>query len=118
MPVLAGSAAYALGEALHWRVGLAQKAGRARAFYGAIAAATLIGAAMNFSPIDPIQALFWSAVINGIVAVPVMAIMMLMTHRRDIMGRFVLPPALTLLGWAATAVMALTVLALALTSIF
>ncbi|HVX81669.1 MAG TPA: divalent metal cation transporter [Devosiaceae bacterium] len=116
MPVLAGSAAYALGEAMGWRVGLAQKAGRAPAFYGAIALATLFGAAMNFSPIDPIKALFWSAVINGIVAVPIMAIMMLMTRRPDIMGEFVLPGYLRVLGWLATAAMGATVLALALTS--
>jgi Mn2+/Fe2+ NRAMP family transporter len=72
---------------------------------------------MNFSPIDPIKALFWSAVINGIVAAPVMAIMMLMTRRRDIMGQFVLPRALQVLGWIATAVMAATVMALAVTSL-
>ena len=116
MPVLAGSAAYALGEAMGWRVGLAQKAGRAKGFYGALTLATLIGAVMNFSPIDPIKALFWSAVINGIVAVPVMVIMMLMTQRRDIMGQFVLPPVLRGLGWLATLVMGLTVVALAWSS--
>ena len=116
MPVLAGSAAYALGEAMGWRVGLAQKAGRAKGFYGALAFATLIGALMNFSPIDPIKALFWSAVINGIVSVPVMILMMLMTRRRDVMGQFTLPWVLTTLGWLATGVMAATVLALAWTS--
>jgi NRAMP (natural resistance-associated macrophage protein)-like metal ion transporter len=116
LPVLAGSAAYALGEAMRWPVGLAQKAGRARGFYLTIAGATVIGAAMNFSPIDPIKALFWSAVINGIVAVPVMVIMMQLTHRQDIMGAFVIPPVLRALGWFATLVMAGTVVALALTS--
>jgi len=115
--VLAGSAAYALGEAMGWRVGLAQKAGRAKAFYGALAMATLIGAVMNFSPIDPIKALFWSAVINGVVAVPVMVIMMLMTGRSDIMGQFTLPPVLRALGWLATFVMGLTVVALVWSSI-
>jgi len=116
LPVLAGSAAYALGEAMGWRVGLARKARRAPAFYGAIVVATGIGAALNFSPIDPIKALFWSAVINGIVAVPVMVIMMLMTHRKDIMGEFVIPPALRVLGWLATITMGATVIALAVTS--
>jgi NRAMP (natural resistance-associated macrophage protein)-like metal ion transporter len=116
LPVLAGSAAYALGEAMQWPVGLAQKPGRARGFYLTIAIATVIGAAMNFSPIDPIKALFWSAVINGVVAAPVMAIMMLMTRRPDIMGQFVLPPILRILGWLGTAVMAATVLGLAVTS--
>lgn len=116
LPVLAGSAAYALGEAMGWRVGLARKAKRAPAFYGAIVVATGVGAALNFSPIDPIRALFWSAVINGIVAVPVMAIMMLMTHRREVMGAFVISPVLRLLGWLATITMAATVIALAVTS--
>ena len=116
LPVLAGSAAYALGEALQWPVGLAKKAGRARGFYGTIAIATILGAALNFSPIDPIKALFWSAVINGIVAVPVMVIMMLLTRRNDIMGKFVLPPVLLVVGWLATMAMAATVLALGVTS--
>ena len=117
LPVLAGSAAYALGEAMRWPVGLSKKAGRARGFYLTIAIATAVGAAMNFSPIDPIKALFWSAVINGIVAAPVMAIMMLMTRRRDIMGEFVLPPVLRVLGWVGTAVMAATVVALGVTTV-
>ena len=116
LPVLAGSAAYALGEAMQWPVGLAKKAGRAKGFYLTIAVSTVVGAAMNFSPIDPIKALFWSAVINGIVAVPVMTIMMVMTHRRDVMGDFVIPPALRGLGWLATLAMGLTVVALAITS--
>jgi Mn2+/Fe2+ NRAMP family transporter len=78
LPVLAGSAAYAVGEALHWRVGLSQRPDRAKAFYGTIAAATLIGAALNFSPLDPIKALFWSAVINGVATVPIMVMIMIM----------------------------------------
>ena len=116
LPVLAGSAAYALGEAMQWPVGLAKKADRAKGFYLTIAVATAIGAAMNFSPIDPIKALFWSAVINGIVAVPVMGVMMLLSQRQEIMGRFVLPPLLRIFGWLATAAMAATVVALAVTS--
>jgi len=117
LPVLAGSAAYALGEAMQWPVGLAQKAERARGFYATIIVATIIGAVINFTPIDPIKALFWSAVINGIVAVPVMITMMLMTQRKDIMGDFVLPVVLRVIGWIATAVMALTVVALAVSSV-
>lgn len=117
LPVLAGSAAYALGEAMRWPVGLAKIAGRARGFYGTITVATVIGAALNFTAIDPIKALFWSAVINGVVAVPVMVTMMLMTRRKDIMGEFVLPAVLRVLGWIATGVMALTVVALAVASI-
>jgi NRAMP (natural resistance-associated macrophage protein)-like metal ion transporter len=105
LPVLAGSAAYAVGECLEWRVGLAQRPGRAPAFYGAIAAATLIGAALNFSPLDPIKALFWSAVINGVVAVPIMVMIMLMGSRKEVMGQFTLKPLLKSLGWLATVVM-------------
>jgi len=106
LPVLAGSAAYAVGEALHWRVGLAQRPGRARAFYGTIVVATLVGAMLNFSPLDPIKALFWSAVINGVVAVPIMVMIMLMASRRQVMGQFTLTPWLMSLGWLATAAMA------------
>jgi Mn2+/Fe2+ NRAMP family transporter len=106
VPVLAGSAAYATGEAFGWHVGLARKFGRARAFYVTIAVATVVGAGFNFTPIDPIKALFWSAVINGVVAVPVMAMMMLLASRTDVMGRFTLTRGLKLVGWAATAVMA------------
>jgi Mn2+/Fe2+ NRAMP family transporter len=116
LPVLAGSAAYALGEAQGWRVGLAKPASRAKAFYGTIAVATAVGAAMNFTPIDPIKALFWSAVINGVVAVPVMAVMMMMTRHKRVMGEFRLPPVLRFFGWLATAVMAAAIIALAATS--
>jgi NRAMP (natural resistance-associated macrophage protein)-like metal ion transporter len=115
LPVLAGSAAYALGEARGWPVGLARTAGQAKAFYGAIAAATLIGAILNFTPIDPIRALFWSAVINGVAAAPVMAMMMIMTTRKDIMGAFTLPRVLKAIGWIATVVMALTIVAMVVT---
>ncbi|WP_424123416.1 NRAMP family divalent metal transporter [Roseiarcus sp.] len=105
VPVLAGSAAYAVGEALRWRVGLAQRPGRAPAFYGAIALATLIGASLNFTPLDPIKALFWSAVINGVAAVPIMVMIMLMASRKEVMGQFALRPLLKAFGWLATAVM-------------
>jgi len=106
VPVLAGSAAYALGETLDWRIGLAERPGRAPAFYGAIAAATFIGALLNFSPLDPIKALILSAVVNGVAAVPIMAMIMLMASRRKVMGEFALHPGLKALGWIATAVMA------------
>ena len=112
LPVLAGSAAYALGEALNWPVGLARLWYQARAFYGTIALATALGVAMNYLPIDPMKALFWSAVINGVAAVPIMAIMMLIATRKKVMGSFTLPLALRLLGWIATAVMALAALAM------
>ena len=106
LPILAGSSAYALGETLGWHVGLSRDAGRAKAFYGAIAVATLVGAGLNFSPIDPIKALFWSAVINGVVAVPVMVMMMHLSSNRPAMGDFRLPVGLKIVGWLATLVMA------------
>ncbi|RBP09195.1 Mn2+/Fe2+ NRAMP family transporter [Roseiarcus fermentans] len=107
VPVLAGSAAYAVGEALGWRVGLTKRPGRARAFYGVIALATLVGAALNLTPLDPIKALFWSAVINGVAAVPIMVMIMLMASRPKVMGPFALGPVLKAVGWLATAVMGL-----------
>jgi len=109
VPVLAGSAAYALGEALDWPTGLARQPLDARAFYGTIAASTLVGVFINFVKIDPIKALFWSAVLNGVIAVPLMVIIMLMAMRPKIMGRFVLPPLLAGVGWLCTAAMAVAV---------
>jgi len=106
LPVLAGSSAYALGETLGWNVGLAKKPHRAKAFYSTIAVATLVGVVLNFTPIDPIKALFWSAVINGVVAVPVMGMMMHLSGKRAAMGDFQLPVGLKIMGWLATAVMA------------
>jgi NRAMP (natural resistance-associated macrophage protein)-like metal ion transporter len=116
LPVLAGSAAYALGEAFGWRTGLAHKAHNAKAFYGTIAVATGVGALINFSPIDPIKALFWSAVVNGVVAVPIMAMLMLLASRRSVMGQFRLNPVLKTIGWMATGVMALAAVGLFVTS--
>jgi NRAMP (natural resistance-associated macrophage protein)-like metal ion transporter len=116
VPVLAGSAAYALGEARKWPIGLARKPKEAKAFYLAIATATLIGILINFSPINPIKALYWSAVINGIVAVPVMAIMMLMAVNAKVMGEFRIPLAMRVIGWVATVVMALAVIGMAVTA--
>ena len=105
LPVLAGSAAYAMGEAFGWHVGLARKPQRAKAFYATIGVAMVIGTVLNFTPIDPVKALFWSAVINGVVAVPVMVAMMLLSSNRAVMGDFRLPPILKLIGWIATLVM-------------
>jgi Mn2+/Fe2+ NRAMP family transporter len=109
VPVLAASGAYALGEALGWTTGLERKPLDAKAFYVTIAISTLIGVGINFVGIDPIKALFWSAVINGVVAVPLMVIIMLMSMRQDVMGRFVLPQALWALGLLSTATMAAVV---------
>jgi NRAMP (natural resistance-associated macrophage protein)-like metal ion transporter len=112
LPVLAGSSAYALGETFGWHVGLARKPHRAKAFYASIAIATLIGVLLNFSAIDPIKALFWSAVINGLVAVPVMVLMMLLGSNKAVMGEFPLPPVLRFVGWCSTAIMAVAAIGL------
>jgi NRAMP (natural resistance-associated macrophage protein)-like metal ion transporter len=112
VPVLAGSAAYALAEARKWPDGLARKPRKAKAFYATIAAATLIGVLINVSPVTPIKALYWSAVINGVAAAPIMAMMMHMTANRKMMGKFPVPEGLRAVGWCATAVMAIAVAAM------
>ncbi|MDE2228243.1 MAG: divalent metal cation transporter [Alphaproteobacteria bacterium] len=106
VPVLAGSAAYALGEALHWPVGLARRPMNAKAFYGAIATATALGLGMNLTPLDPIKALFWSAVLNGVAVTPLMLATMLLARNRRVMGELVLPAPLAAAGWVATLAMA------------
>jgi NRAMP (natural resistance-associated macrophage protein)-like metal ion transporter len=106
VPVLAGSAAYAVAETFGWPEGLDRKPREARAFYATIAVATLAGVAISFSPIDPMKALYWSAVINGVLAAPLMVVMMLIATNRRIMGRLPLPPVLAACGWAAAATMA------------
>jgi Mn2+/Fe2+ NRAMP family transporter len=115
VPVLAGSAAYAVAEAFEWPIGLGLTLSKARGFYVIVIVSTLLGVALNFSAIDPIKALFWSAVINGVIAVPIMVVMMLMAVRRDVMGQFVITRKLKFLGWLATGVMGLAVLAMFLT---
>jgi NRAMP (natural resistance-associated macrophage protein)-like metal ion transporter len=112
VPILAGSAAYAVAESFKWPIGLGLQLLQARGFYTIVIIATVLGVALNFTPIDPIKALFWSAVINGVISVPIMIVMMLMAIRPDIMGEFVITRRLTILGWVATASMALVVLAM------
>ena len=112
IPVLAGATAYAVGEGRQWRVGLARKPKEAAAFYAVLALSAGIGIALNFTPINPISALYWSAVINGVLAVPVMVLLMFMARRKDVMDRFVITGPLYWLGWLSTAVMLLSVLAM------
>jgi NRAMP (natural resistance-associated macrophage protein)-like metal ion transporter len=112
VPVLAGSAAYAVGEARKWPTGLARQPMEAKAFYAVISIATIVGMIMNFSPVDPIRALYWCAVINGVVAVPVLAIMMWLAAAPNVMGEFAVTGWVKTLGWAATGVMAVAVLAM------
>ena len=117
VPVLAGSAAYAIGEARRWPVGLGRKPEKAKAFYATLTIATMVGVALNFSSINPIKALYWSAVINGVVAVPIMVAMMHMTANPKVMGKFPVHDGLRLIGWMATAVMAAAAIAMGVTAI-
>ncbi len=112
IPVLAGSAAYGVAEIFGWRATLEAKPDEAVGFYTIVAAATIIGFGLGFTGIDSIHMLVWSAVLNGIVAVPIMAMMMLIVSNRAIMGRFRARSWLIGLGWAGTALMALAVLAM------
>ena len=105
VPVLAGSAGYALGEARRWPVGFSRAPLRAKAFYASIALATALGALGNLLRISPMKALVWAAVLNGIVSVPVMVMVMLLGARDNVMGKFRISMRLKLTGWAATAVM-------------
>jgi NRAMP (natural resistance-associated macrophage protein)-like metal ion transporter len=112
IPVLAGATAYAVGEGRQWPVGLARKPREAVAFYAVLALSAGIGIALNFTRINPISALYWSAVINGVLAIPVMAMLMIMARRKNVMGRFVVGGPLYWLGWLSTAAMALSVVAM------
>ena len=112
VPVLAGSAAYAVAESRRWPIGLGLTLAEARGFYGILAAATLIGVALDFTDVDPIKALLWSAVVNGVIAVPIMVVMMLLAVKPDVMGPFVVKRRLLVLGWFSTGVMAAAVVAM------
>ena len=105
IPILAGSAAYAVGEVFQWTASLEQKPGRAVPFYATIGLATFLGLLLNFLHLNPIKALYWSAVLNGVVAGPVMVFMMLLARNPKVMGKFTLPRYLHAAGWVATAVM-------------
>lgn len=115
IPVLGGSSAYAMAGAFKWKNSLELAPMQAKQFYGVIAVSTLVGIAMGFTPIDPIRALYWSAVINGVISVPIMVVMMLLAVRSDVMGQFVISSKLKILGWLATLMMAAAVVAMLLT---
>ena len=115
VPVLAGSAAYAVTESFRWRNGLDLKVVEAREFYGIIALATLGGILLDFAPIDPIKALVLSAQINGVIAVPIMTVMMMLAHNAKIMGQFTLSTRHTLTGWFGVAIMLVAVVAMFVT---
>jgi NRAMP (natural resistance-associated macrophage protein)-like metal ion transporter len=116
VPVLAGSMAYALAETCGWPFGLGHLPRQAKAFYATIALGTLLGALLNFTPVNPIKALYWSAVLNGLVAVPVMIIMMLLSSDTRVMGTFGISGTLRAVGWIATLVMAAAAVVLVLTT--
>jgi Mn2+/Fe2+ NRAMP family transporter len=110
VPVLAGSAAYALCEAMGWKWGLERTTTDARGFYGVIAVSVLAGLVIQYSPISPMKALFWSAVINGVVAVPLMVVIILLVSKKSVMGAFTASRPIVVLGWIATAVMGVAAL--------
>jgi NRAMP (natural resistance-associated macrophage protein)-like metal ion transporter len=112
VPVLAGSAAYAVSELFGWRAGLSHGFREARGFYSIIIAATGIGTAMGFFELDPIKALVWSAIVNGVISVPIMAVMMLVGQSEILMGRYTITPRHRVFGWVATGVMAVAVVAM------
>jgi NRAMP (natural resistance-associated macrophage protein)-like metal ion transporter len=115
VPVLAGSAAYAVTECFKWKNGLDLKAIEAQEFYGIIALATIGGMLLNFAPIDPIKALVLSAQINGVIAVPIMTVMMMLAHNRKLMGEFTLSRRHTIIGWMGVVVMLVAVVAMFVT---
>lgn len=116
VPVLAGSAAYAVGDMRGWRASLESRPRDARGFYTVIVLATMLGIAIDWSPIDPMRALFWSAVINGIAAVPIMVAMMVVARRTAVMGPFLIRPLLAATGWLATLAMAAAAIAMICTA--
>jgi Mn2+/Fe2+ NRAMP family transporter len=116
VPVLAGSAAYAVSEVFGWKASLAHGFHEARGFYAIIIAATGIGALMSVFELDPIKALVWSAIVNGVISVPIMAVMLWIGQSRRLMGALTMSGSHRLLGWAATGVMAVAVVVMFLTA--
>lgn len=112
VPVLAASAAYAVADTMGWRAGMDHDFAEARGFFSMIVASTLLGTLIDFTPLDPIKALVWSAIVNGVIAVPIMAAMMWLGSRRELLGDNILNPRHRILGWIATAVMAVAVVAM------
>lgn len=116
VPVLAGSSAYAASEIGGWNASLEDKPRRAKAFYFVIALGVVLSIGIDWSPFSPMKALFWSAVLNGVVAVPVLVGLMVVVARKQIMQQFVAPASLRAFGWMATAVMAIAVAAMLATA--
>ena len=117
VPVLAGSAAYAVSELFGWKAGLSRGFHEARGFYSIIIAATTIGSLMGYLDVDPIKALVLSAIVNGVISVPIMVVLMMIGQSKRLMGRFTISPRHRVFGWAATLVMAAAVVVMAATAI-
>ena len=115
VPVLAGSAAYAVTESFRWPNGLDLKMLQAREFYAIISLATMGGMVLNFMPVDPIKALFWAALTNGVIAVPILVVLMLLARKSSVMGPFTLSLRHTVIGWGGVVLMAAAVVAMVLT---
>jgi Mn2+/Fe2+ NRAMP family transporter len=105
VPVLAAAGAYALADSMGWRYGLGRKWSEAPGFYAVITSSVLAALVLQYTPIDPMKGLFWSAVINGVVAVPLMAVITLLVSKKSVMGAFTLSRTIVVLGWIATALM-------------
>ena len=116
VPVLAGSAAYAVSELFGWKAGLSRGFHEARGFYSIIIAATVVGTLMSTVELDPIKALVWSAIVNGVISVPIMVVMMWIGQSERLMGSLTITPRHRFFGWAATLVMAVAVGFMLLTS--
>jgi NRAMP (natural resistance-associated macrophage protein)-like metal ion transporter len=117
IPVLAGSSGYAIAESRGWKTGLDNMPWEARGFYAVIGAAILLGLGIDYSPIDPIKALYWSAVLNGVIAVPMMVAMMIVAGNKRKMGKFTVGPVLGGLGWLSAAVMAAATITMVVVSL-
>jgi Mn2+/Fe2+ NRAMP family transporter len=115
VPVLAGSSAYAVAEAEGWRGSLDDRPRLARRFYAVVAVSLLIGLLLNYFGFDAVTMLFWSAVINGVLAAPLIVLVVLLTSDRSVMGDWVNPPLLRWLGWLTAAVMSLAAIAMVVT---
>jgi NRAMP (natural resistance-associated macrophage protein)-like metal ion transporter len=115
VPVLAGSSGYAVTESFRWPNGLDMKVLQAREFYAIISLATIGGMLLNFTPVDPIKALFWSALVNGVIAVPIMAVMMVLAHNKKVMGDYTLSTRHTVIGWLGVAIMLVAVVGMFVT---
>jgi Mn2+/Fe2+ NRAMP family transporter len=116
VPVLAGSGAYAAAEAMGWKEGLERSATDARGFYGVIAVSVLLGLVIQYSPISPMKALFWSAVINGVVAVPLLVVITLLASKKSVMGAYTASRPIVILGWVTTAIMGVAAICMFLPS--